>query len=62
MLLKLCKSRADERTCIEAEAYHDWILGTVAFERSEWEEALNRFRKTRYLLPFVPFISIHAEL
>eukprot|EP00299_Pterocystis_sp_00344_P011107 c5126_g1_i1.p1 GENE.c5126_g1_i1~~c5126_g1_i1.p1 ORF type:complete len:603 (+),score=146.17 c5126_g1_i1:37-1809(+) len=47
LLLRLCKAKADERTCVEAEAYHDWMSGTEAYERGEWEIASNCFRRTR---------------
>jgi signal recognition particle subunit SRP68 len=39
-LEQLCTSAADERTCLEATAYAEWMVGIYSLEREQWMEAM----------------------
>eukprot|EP00899_Mesostigma_viride_P007214 jgi/Mesvir1/16494/Mv10047-RA.2 len=48
LFAKLCATRSDSRTALEAEAYASWMRGSLQLEREDdWEGALSKFVRAR---------------
>jgi signal recognition particle subunit SRP68 len=47
LLEKLAKEVADDKTQLEAQAYHAWLSGNLLLEREKWDEALKKFNNAK---------------
>ena len=56
-LLSLCQEIhggvQDTVDVIEARAYHSSLFGSISFEKSQWEEALQNYTEARFLYTYV---------